>query len=100
MSNELTFDLPGLLDVSAVQMTSAKDDVAFVASLAAKFNCKAAFALSDSFRSSKSEITSAPPSSSGASSVIPAVRRRRGLKCAEAVKTYEHSRRRQTTWRH
>ncbi|MDD3590799.1 MAG: deoxyribose-phosphate aldolase [Thermoguttaceae bacterium] len=46
MSNELTFDLPGLLDVSAVQMTSAKDDVAFVASLAAKFNCKAAFALS------------------------------------------------------
>lgn len=46
MSNELTFDLPGLLDVSAVQMTSAKDDVAFVASLTAKFNCKAAFALS------------------------------------------------------
>ena len=46
MSNELTFDLPGLLDVSAVQRTSAKDDVAFVASLAAKFNCKAAFALS------------------------------------------------------
>lgn len=46
MSNELTFDLPCLLDVSAVQMTSAKDDVAFVASLAAKFNCKAAFALS------------------------------------------------------
>ncbi len=46
MDNRQEFDLPGLLDVSAVQTTSSKDDVAFVASLAAKFNCKAAFALS------------------------------------------------------
>lgn len=42
----LSLPIPQLLDVSAVQVTSSKSDVAAIADWAAHFDCKAAFCLS------------------------------------------------------